>query len=679
MDREFGYTAFISYSHRDERVARWLHRALETYRIPRRLVGAATPRGPVQARLGRFFRDRDELSAGESLSDAVQSALENSRSLIVLCSPDAVQSRWVNEEISTFRTLRPDGDILVAIVSGEPDAAARSLDPALECYPAALFPDGDRTQQPAGADFRREGDGRSVGRLKLIAGLLGLPLDQIIQRDLQRRNRRVTAVTVVACLTALVLGGLTVFAMSARTDAERRRAEAEDLIEFMLNDLRDRLEPVGRLDVLDAVGAKVIEYYETQPARSLMADSLGRQSRAYHLLGEIDGAQGNLDGAIVHFRNAYLTTQQILAVDPDAPARIYEHSQSAYWVGYFAYLRGDLAVAEQRFNEYRDLAVQLAAIDPENLEWRHELAYAHSNLGTLYIGQYRYDEAREAFRDSLNGFIWLSDAQPDSSVLRRELADAWGWMARVLEHTDGPDAALDALRQQIEAYGQIDEMETNWIARRDAVVAELGLARLLLAARDTADATAVEEAIAVLQIASLEVDALIDHEPSNAQWLLIAVRQRLWLARTHLYANNVRNARSAYLDAWSMMAHPTWQEAEGVEFTSSAVQAAQIEASILIAAGEYSDAEQALLPVINRLASTQDWHGVFDDGALYYAAVANLLAEIYLARQNPEAAREVLVTMTTHLSDVEASLSADAAREFDRALRRLETEFLDAN
>jgi hypothetical protein len=57
------FAAFISYSHADAAAARWLHHRLETFRMPRALVGTETPFGPVARRLPPSFRDRDELPA----------------------------------------------------------------------------------------------------------------------------------------------------------------------------------------------------------------------------------------------------------------------------------------------------------------------------------------------------------------------------------------------------------------------------------------------------------------------------------------------------------------------------------------------------------------------------------------------------------------------------------------
>ena len=99
QQREFRYRAFISYSHADEEWAKWLHRALETYKLPKRLVGQDTPYGPVPERLTPIFRDRDELATATSLGETLTAALEQSACQLVICSRKSARSRWVNEEI----------------------------------------------------------------------------------------------------------------------------------------------------------------------------------------------------------------------------------------------------------------------------------------------------------------------------------------------------------------------------------------------------------------------------------------------------------------------------------------------------------------------------------------------------------------------------------------------------
>lgn len=99
------YSAFISYNHRDKRIAAWLHRAIETYRIPKRLRGRQTRLGILEARLPPVFRDREELAASSDLSQSIREALAVSGCLIVVCSPDSARSQWVNEEVRNFTAL----------------------------------------------------------------------------------------------------------------------------------------------------------------------------------------------------------------------------------------------------------------------------------------------------------------------------------------------------------------------------------------------------------------------------------------------------------------------------------------------------------------------------------------------------------------------------------------------
>lgn len=449
MTADSRYRAFISYSHADHARARRLHRALENYRVPRRLVGQSTRKGPVPRRLAPIFRDRDDLSASGDLSASVREALARSDTLIVICSPDAAQSRWVDQEVRAFRELNPEGDVLAAILSGEPDTGVSGGPPGRECFPPSLRRSEGVVAEPVAADFRRGGDGWRMGLLKLVAGLLDLRLDELIQRDHQRRQRRVTAITGAAIALSLTMTTLTFFAITARSDAERRKAEAEDLIEFMLSDLRAKLEPVGRLDVLDAVGEKVIAYYDGRNPRRMSSDDLGRRARAFHLLGEIDSAEGDLDNAYRHFNTAYDATSRILGVDPTSPARIYEHAQSAFWSGYFAWRRSDLPTAESRFIEYRDLSQRLLEDEPDNLEWQAETAYAHSNLGTVYVSMERLRDAQVEFRQALDLFQSIAERSPDSEAALIDLADAYGWVAYVAEPLDGREPAMEALRNQI--------------------------------------------------------------------------------------------------------------------------------------------------------------------------------------------------------------------------------------
>src|SRR6266542_1495058 len=98
----YKYWAFMRYSHQDEAWAAWVHNALETYRVPRSLVGRTSTDGGVSRQVFPIFRDRDKLPGAADLGAKIHEALRQSRYLIVICSPRAAASTWVNEEVKQF-------------------------------------------------------------------------------------------------------------------------------------------------------------------------------------------------------------------------------------------------------------------------------------------------------------------------------------------------------------------------------------------------------------------------------------------------------------------------------------------------------------------------------------------------------------------------------------------------
>jgi CHASE2 domain-containing sensor protein len=189
------YWAFISYSHRDESWARWLHRAIEAYRVPGRLVGKPTRSGVVPKRIFPVFRDRDELPASSDLGGNILNALKQSRFLVVICSPEAATSRWVNEEVRTFKALGREDRVLCLVVDGEPNASDRSDSAPQECFPLAVRYRitsegvlGQERSEPLAADARPGKDGRSDAKLKLVSGLLGVGLDELKLREKKRQR-----------------------------------------------------------------------------------------------------------------------------------------------------------------------------------------------------------------------------------------------------------------------------------------------------------------------------------------------------------------------------------------------------------------------------------------------------------------------------------------------------------
>ncbi len=229
MSTPYKYWAFISYSSKDRAWAEWLSRSIETYRVPVALRGRPTSRGePVPARAFPVFRDREELPTSADLGGVINAALEQSRYLVVICSPRSAQSRWVEKEVLEFKALGRENRVLALIIDGEPNASEARA--AAECFPAALRfqagPDGSLTDQrvePIAADARKSGDGRHKALLKVIAGIIGVDFDLLFQRERRRqRMRRLQLVTLLAACA----GGI--FSFSHYKDGQRMALAREN-------------------------------------------------------------------------------------------------------------------------------------------------------------------------------------------------------------------------------------------------------------------------------------------------------------------------------------------------------------------------------------------------------------------------------------------------------------------
>lgn len=191
--RNIEYRGFISFSHKDESVSVSLHKRLEAFRVPKSLHG----HNLGSARLGTFFRDREELAANSQLSEHLRDALARSRSLIVICSLNSVNSSWVKLEIETYLKLRPGGDIFAVIAEGEPP----------DCFPLPL-----RSIDLVAADFRSHADGEENGSFKLIAGMLGISFgdlrDRVAVDERLRKRRTNTVAASLGLLSFISLAGL---------------------------------------------------------------------------------------------------------------------------------------------------------------------------------------------------------------------------------------------------------------------------------------------------------------------------------------------------------------------------------------------------------------------------------------------------------------------------------------
>ena len=409
------YAAFISYAHADEAMAARLHKALETYPVPRHLRAQGKTTKPV-------FRDIAELTAAHSLSEKIREAVKGSRVLIVLCSPAAKASHWVNEEIKLFRAIHGDAAILSAIIEGTPETA----------FPAALTEGG---REPLAAALGADKTGFKLGVTQLAAGMLGTGLDDLVQRGAKRRQKIMGAGLAASLALSGVMGFATLQAVEARKEAESARGDAEGLVEYMIKDLKFKLEPVGRLDLLEGIGDKAVEYYDKQDIKQLPDDSLTRQAAARQVLAQVALDAGRMEEAQKEIEAAADLTREVLARNPEDTDAIFAHAQSEFWVGHYYRRQGKLVKAEKPWQEYDRLAQVLYKKDSTNFDWVMEAGWGKNNLASLARYSYRQELtpiASNEFSKSIQYFKEALRLNSNSKDAQMALADSMNGKAAML-------------------------------------------------------------------------------------------------------------------------------------------------------------------------------------------------------------------------------------------------------
>jgi len=224
-------------------------------------------------------------------------------------------------------------------------------------------------------------------------------IDRIIATP-ARRVRLAAAAT----LAALFLGGATKYTIdvtTARGDAEHRRNQAESLVAFMVSDLPKRLEPVGRLDVLDGAATKALEYFASLQPDELTGDERYRYAIALTQLGDVRIKQGKLPEALAMFRQSLRFAEAAASQDPSRDEWQLALSNSHFYVGDALRRQGDAHGALAHLRAYYDISARLAAKHPNDAKYVTELSYGHSNLGSAYEALGDFTRAGDEYRQAV--------------------------------------------------------------------------------------------------------------------------------------------------------------------------------------------------------------------------------------------------------------------------------------
>ena len=445
------FRAFISYSHEDRDVAEWLHRTLEGYSVPRELVGQSTAKGRIPRKLGPIFIDRYELIAG-ALSAQIKAALHASEHLIVVCTPHSRESKYVEKEIAEFKSHGRAENIL-ALIDGGPS------NDHTECFPGALrHTEGHPSKEGNEGDAdllaaNVEADGRHLATLKIVAGLLGLGLDELRRRDAvaERRKRRTwAAVAFTMSVLAFSAVGLALFAQQqkGRAEANLRLADQrhEKSILIALRFAKSIARSAADLHIPSDSASDLLKEFER--VLTDLSTVAGSQEIAWRIKAEMELHQAEtaarLSNAVERERHADAAREayrKLLQYQPESTEYRRGLGQASFQVGFALREQGYLADALTAFGEARIIHSKLVA---ESFAregdasasvglHRRDLSGVLLEMGIVLRRQGEIEDALKVLNDALNmrreialKAINDSTAALDVTIALVEYADALG-------------------------------------------------------------------------------------------------------------------------------------------------------------------------------------------------------------------------------------------------------------
>jgi tetratricopeptide (TPR) repeat protein len=635
----FKYRAFLSYSHRDKAWGKWLHSALEGYRIDKDLPGRETPAGPVPKTLRPIFRDREDFSAGHSLTDQTLAALEASRFLIVLCSPNAVRSQYVNEEIRRFKLLGRAERVIPVIVDGEPG------DPVRECFPPALRvklgPDGrstDEHEEPIAADARPQGDGKEIAKQKVVAGLLGVGLDEIVrraERARKRRNRFWGALAGVFLVLAVAATGSAVYAWQqlktneAFLNAALERA-TEIVDEAVVQAEKYHVPRAATLTLLgkaEGLFDDMARYGRPTPElRYRKAWMLIQFARNYEILGDSDKQFAGANEAHGLLSGLAAEKPDDLKYQGGLPAVLVE-------VGDVLVAQGNLTGALTSFRDSLAIAERLAKSDPHEAVWRRDLSISYDRIGDVLVAQGNLSDALTSFRHGLAIAEWLAKSDPDSATWQRDLSVSYNSIGRVLVAQGNLSGALASFRDSlaiVERLAKADPNNARW--QYGVGISSERIGDVLMAQGDLAGALTLYRAKQDI------IGRLAKSDPDNAGWQRDLSLSYDKVGDVLVEQGNLPAALTLFRDSLAIAERLAWADPNNAKRQRDLTVSYDRVGDVLMAQGNLSGALRLYrdsLAIAERLARADphnaDWQR---DLTVSYDRVGHVLME----QRNPAAA-----------------------------------------
>ncbi|MFY9989331.1 MAG: tetratricopeptide repeat protein [Chthoniobacterales bacterium] len=255
----------------------------------------------------------------------------------------------------------------------------------------------------------------------------------IVARGLRRR--RLIVAGVIAALTTVA--GAAVWEWRAAVQSETRavsaRSSAEGILNYLLNQLNDKLKPIGHLDIIEDVQKQVETYYKNLGFSQEDPNALNNWATLLRSEGDRLQAQGDLNGAKSKFQQSLEAAEKVVKQAPADTTWQRNLSVIHGRLGLVEYLQGDLTGAKAHSQPALEIALKLATRDPSNSLWQHDLVASYNRLGTVLLAQGDLRGANSQFQSSLEIALKVANQDPSNSLWQRDLGLVYGKLGDLLK------------------------------------------------------------------------------------------------------------------------------------------------------------------------------------------------------------------------------------------------------
>ncbi len=393
----------------------------------------------------------------------------------------------------------------------------------------------------------------------------------------QRRRKVLTTVAAVSTVFLVVVSYLAVQAIRAREDAERRRGQAEQLIDFMLNDLYEGLDKIGRLDLLDGVSRSSQRYFDSLSARDESPEALykrgitlqnigdvlldqgdteaalGSQRAAVALfeeaagrdpsndewmqglslsrtrLGRVLGERGETEAALAAYRGALSQAEELMARDPENRANLLAVAQNQYRIARLQRQIGDMEATFEASSAALEILEKLSA--SEGTGWREDLLLLDTRMLVAAVHRFSNDlaEGLEELRLARRLAERRAAEDPGNAYWPRRLAAIHGEIGTLLSLRGELPAALESQLAAIEAYRALaatDPTRVEWPERLSR--------RMQIAGWIYTQLGEPRKALDLYEQSREVVGALVERDPERLGWVSQLADSHQILGRLHL-------------------------------------------------------------------------------------------------------------------------------------------------